>query len=113
MDSDGALSEHMRRFHERWALLATPAAAVPAFDVGRIPPATGRQGDADDWMGWTPFTYPFNLTQQPAPSVPYGFTSEGLPVGLQLVAPQYREDLALRAAHAFQSATDHLRRPAV
>ena len=106
-----ALGEHLRRFHERWDLLATPAVAVPAFDVGRIAPATGRHGDADDWMGWTPFTYPFNLTQQPALSVPCGFTSEGLPVGLQLVAPQYREDLVLRAAHAFQSATDHLRRP--
>jgi aspartyl-tRNA(Asn)/glutamyl-tRNA(Gln) amidotransferase subunit A len=62
-------------------------------------------------MGWTPFSYPFNLTQQPALSVPCGFTRDGLPVGLQLVAPQYHENLALRAAHAFQQATDHLKRP--
>jgi aspartyl-tRNA(Asn)/glutamyl-tRNA(Gln) amidotransferase subunit A len=106
-----ALGEHMRRFHENWDLLATPALAVPAFDVGRIaPPGTGG-GDPDDWTQWTPFSYPFNLTQQPALSVPCGFTQDGLPVGLHLVAPQYREDLALRAAHAFQQATDHLKRP--
>lgn len=108
-----ALGEHMRRFHERWDLLATPALAVPAFEVGRITPPGWPHGDPDDWTTWTPFSYPFNLTQQPALSVPCGFTAEGLPVGLQLVAPQYREDLALRAAHAFQQATDHLKRPPV
>jgi aspartyl-tRNA(Asn)/glutamyl-tRNA(Gln) amidotransferase subunit A len=102
-----ALGEHMRRFHEKWDLLAMPALAVPAFEVGRITPF----GSGDDWTEWTPFSYPFNLTQQPALSVPCGFTADGLPVGLQLVAPQYREDLALRAAHAFQQATDHLKRP--
>jgi aspartyl-tRNA(Asn)/glutamyl-tRNA(Gln) amidotransferase subunit A len=64
-------------------------------------------------MEWTPFTYPFNLTQQPALSVPCGFTADGLPVGLQLVAPQFREDLCLRAAHAFQQATGHLGRPSI
>ncbi len=107
-----ALGEHMRRFHERWDLLATPALAVPAFGVGRITPEDPR-GDAEDWMWWTPFSFPFNLTQQPALSVPCGFTRDGLPVGLQLVAPHYREDLALRAAYAFQQSTDHLKRPPV
>jgi aspartyl-tRNA(Asn)/glutamyl-tRNA(Gln) amidotransferase subunit A len=108
-----ALGEHLRRFHEKWDLLATPALALPAFEVGRITPAGWRHGDPDDWTAWTPFSYPFNLTQQPALSVPCGFTTDGLPVGLQLVAPQYREDLCLRAAHAFQQATDHLKRPPV
>ena len=79
---------------------------------GRIVPRE-PVGPADDWTWWTPFSYPFNLTQQPALSVPGGFTKDGLPVGLQLVAPPYREDLALRAAYAFQSATDHLKRPAI
>jgi aspartyl-tRNA(Asn)/glutamyl-tRNA(Gln) amidotransferase subunit A len=107
------LGEQMRRFHERWDLLATPALAEPAFAVGRIVPDGPQYGDPADWTAWTPFSYPFNLTQQPALSVPCGFTGDGLPVGLQLVAPQYREDLALRAAHAFQQATDHLKRPPV
>jgi aspartyl-tRNA(Asn)/glutamyl-tRNA(Gln) amidotransferase subunit A len=106
-----ALGEHMRRFHRNWDLLATPTLAVPAFEVGRITPSGTPPADAADWMDWTPFSYPFNLTQQPALSVPCGFTADGLPVGLQLVAPQYREDLALRAAQAFQQATDHLKRP--
>jgi aspartyl-tRNA(Asn)/glutamyl-tRNA(Gln) amidotransferase subunit A len=61
-----ALGEHMRRFHEKWDLLATPALAVPAFEVGRITPSGTPSGEAADWMGWTPFSYPFNLTQQPA-----------------------------------------------
>ena len=107
------LGEHMRRFHEKWDLLATPALAVPAFEVGRIVPAGPQYDDPEDWTQWTPFSYPFNLTQQPALSVPCGFTYDGLPVGLQLVGPQYREDLCLRAAHAFQQATDHLKRPPV
>jgi aspartyl-tRNA(Asn)/glutamyl-tRNA(Gln) amidotransferase subunit A len=107
-----AIGERMKRFHLDWDLLATPTLAVPAFPVGRDAPEAPA-GAEDDWTWWTPFTFPFNLTQQPALSVPCGFTADGLPVGLQLVAPPHREDLALRAAHAFQQATDHLRRPPV
>jgi aspartyl-tRNA(Asn)/glutamyl-tRNA(Gln) amidotransferase subunit A len=105
-----AMGERMKQFHLEWDLLATPTLAVPAFEVGRVSPAA-PPGLENDWTWWTPFTFPFNLTQQPAASVPCGFTADGLPVGLQLVAPPHREDLALRAAHAFQQATDHLRRP--
>ena len=68
----------------------------------------GREAPAgsDDphWPGWTPFTYPFNLTQQPAASVPCGFTSSGLPIGLQIVGPRYADALVLRAARAFEAA---------
>ena len=106
------IGERMRQFHREWDLLATPSLAVPAFPVGRVAPEAPT-GTEDDWTWWTPFSYPFNLTQQPAMSVPCGFTKDGLPVGLQLVAAPYREDLALRAAHAFQQATDHLRRPPI
>jgi len=105
-----AMGERMHRFHRDWDLLATPTLAVPAFEVGRVAPEAPA-GLENDWTWWTPFTFPFNLTQQPAASVPCGFTTDGLPVALQLVAPPHREDLALRAAHAFQQATDHLRRP--
>ena len=92
----------MRLFHERYDLLVTPALAVPAFDVGRLAP-DGYESD-DYWLKWTPFSYPFNLTQQPACSVPCGLTAEGLPVGLQIVAANFREDLVLRAAHAYEQA---------
>ena len=83
----------MSRFHERWDLLLTPAMPIAAFEAGREVP----EGAADPrWPGWTPFTYPFNLTQQPAATVPCGFTSAGLPVGLQIVgaAPRRRAGAA-------------------
>ncbi len=56
------------------------------------------------WTDWTPFTYPFNLTQQPATTIPCRFTKKGLPVGLQIVGPRYAGALVLGAARAFESA---------
>ena len=55
-------------------------------------------------MDWTPFTYPFNLTRQPAAVVPCGFTAAGLPVALQIVGPLYGDAAVLQAAHAFELA---------
>lgn len=102
-----ALGIQMRLFHERFDLLLTPALAVPAFEVGRLAPA--QPGSVARWTDWTPFSFPFNLTQQPAMSVPCGFTREGLPVGLQIVGPMHREDLVLRAGNAFELATEFAR----
>ncbi len=93
-----ALGEHMNLFHRDYDLLVTPTLAVAAFDVGRESPPGNRR-----WTDWTPFTYPFNLTQQPAASIPCGFTRAGLPVGLHIVGPRYGEALVLRAARAFES----------
>ncbi len=59
---------------------------------------------AEAMLGWTPFSYPFNLTQQPACSMPCGLTSDGLPIGLQLVGPMFGDALVLRAARAYESA---------
>ena len=113
VDERIAIGQQMKRFHEQWDLLLTPTLAVPAFEVGRLAPAEPRMSD-EDWTWWTPFTYPFNLTQQPAASVPCGFSRDDLPIGLHIVGPSYREDLVLRAAHAFQQATQHhLARPPV
>jgi aspartyl-tRNA(Asn)/glutamyl-tRNA(Gln) amidotransferase subunit A len=92
----------MARFHERYDLLLTPQMAVPAFEVGLEAPADGSYGGA--WIEWSPFTYPFNLTQQPAASVPCGFTSDGLPLALQIVGPARNDALVLRAARAFEGA---------
>jgi aspartyl-tRNA(Asn)/glutamyl-tRNA(Gln) amidotransferase subunit A len=104
------LGAHMRRFHEQWDVLVTPTVAVPAFEVGRVEPEGPLANGS--WMWWTPFSYPFNLTQQPSISVPCGFTEAGLPVGLQIVGAMHREDVVLRVAHAYEQATDHhLRRP--
>ena len=95
------LAIHMGRFHTEYDLLLTPAMPIPAFETGREVPAGSPH---QRWISWTPFTYPFNLTQQPAASVPCGFTSEGLPVGLQIVGAKYEDALVLRAAHAYQTA---------
>jgi aspartyl-tRNA(Asn)/glutamyl-tRNA(Gln) amidotransferase subunit A len=55
-------------------------------------------------MKWSPFSYPFNLTQQPAASVPCGFSSEGLPIGLQVVGARFNDDQVLRVCRAFEQA---------
>ena len=91
----------MSRFHEDWDFLLTPTLPLAAFEAGRDVP-----DDSPDrrWPGWTPFTYPFNLTQQPAASVPCGFTAAGLPVGLQIVGPRHGDALVLRAARAYEAA---------
>jgi len=103
-----AVGEAMKRLHMQYDLLVTPATAVPAFDVGMVMPKVpkGITASPADWTWWTPFSFPFNLTQQPALSVNCGFTKKGLPIGLQIVAPAYREDLALRAALAFEGAQE-------
>jgi Asp-tRNA(Asn)/Glu-tRNA(Gln) amidotransferase A subunit family amidase len=97
----GALGAHMRQFMQRWDLLATPAVAVPAFDAR---PAGHSPMDPATMLGWTPFSYPFNLTQQPACTIPCGLTGDGLPIGLQLVGPMFGDALVLRAARAYESA---------
>jgi aspartyl-tRNA(Asn)/glutamyl-tRNA(Gln) amidotransferase subunit A len=96
-----ALAIEMSRFHEQWDLLLTPAMPIAAFEAGREVP----DGSADPrWPGWTPFTYPFNLTQQPAATVPCGFTPAGLPAGLQIVGPRHGDALVLRAAPPYERA---------
>jgi aspartyl-tRNA(Asn)/glutamyl-tRNA(Gln) amidotransferase subunit A len=95
----GALGAHMNQFHRDYDLLVTPTLSVPAFDVGREFPEGVKR-----WIDWTPFSFPFNLTQQPAASIPCGLTPAGLPVGLHIVGPRYADALVLRAARAFETA---------
>ncbi|MGK5496990.1 amidase [Streptomyces sp. URMC 125] len=88
-------------FHTRYDLLVTPTLPITAFALGaEVPPGSphGR------WTGWTPFTRPFNMTQQPAVSVPCGTDGRGLPVGVQLVGARHADALVLRAAHALYEA---------
>jgi aspartyl-tRNA(Asn)/glutamyl-tRNA(Gln) amidotransferase subunit A len=96
----GALGSHMRQFMQRFDLLVTPTVAVPAFDAK---PAGHTPFDPATMLGWTPFSYPFNLTQQPACTIPCGLTSDGLPIGLQIVGPMFGDALVLRAARAYES----------
>lgn len=96
-----AFVERMRRFHDDVDLLITPTMPIGA------PPVDGRPaGDAfgADWTDWSPYTYPFNLSGQPAATVPVGLTREGLPIGLQIVARRGEDGLVLAAAAAVEAA---------
>ena len=97
----GALGTHMNVFHRDYDLLVTPTLSIAAFDAGKEVADKMLQSR---WTDWTPFTFPFNLTQQPAASIPCGLTKAGLPVGLHLVGPKYADALVLRAARAFETA---------
>jgi aspartyl-tRNA(Asn)/glutamyl-tRNA(Gln) amidotransferase subunit A len=96
----GDLGSSMREFHERYDLLLTPGVSVPAFEA-KAPHEW--ELSLPRFLGWTPFTYPFNLTQQPAAVVPCGLTQAGLPVSLQIVGPMHEDALVLRAARAYES----------
>jgi aspartyl-tRNA(Asn)/glutamyl-tRNA(Gln) amidotransferase subunit A len=97
----GALGAAMTQFHQRYDLLVTPTLSIAAFDAGKEVADTMIE---KRWTDWTPFSYPFNLTQQPAASIPCGLTQAGLPVGLHIVGPRYADALVLRAARAFETA---------
>ena len=95
------IARRMAAFHQDYDLLLTPALPITAFEVGvEVPPGSGYAR----WPDWTPFSYPFNLTGQPAAVVPCGFTSEGMPVGLQIVGPRFADARTLRAAQAYEAA---------
>ncbi|MFF3489740.1 amidase [Streptomyces sp. NPDC002795] len=101
VDTRMALGVRMGRFHETYDLLLTPAVPIAAFEAGvEVPAGSGHKR----WTGWTPFTYPFNLTQQPASTVPCGVTAAGLPVGAQLVAARHGDELVLRASAVLHAA---------
>lgn len=90
------LVARMRRLHLDYDILLTPTmpTAPPPIDI------TYHSDAFDRWDHAVPFTLPFNLTGQPAASIPVGTTGAGLPVGLQVVATHFREDLILRTARA-------------
>ncbi len=96
---------------ERYDLLLAPAVAVGATGIDQeFVEIAGRQENALSLM--SRLTRPFNLTGQPTISVPCGFTSEGMPVGMQLAGRHWQESTLLRAAHAYEQATEwHTRRP--
>ena len=96
-----AFSRAAKRFLDTFDVLVTPTMAVPPFEAGRLSP---DGYDQENWIEWSPFTYPFNLTGQPAISVPCGFTEAGLPVGMQIVGQYHDEATVLRAARAYEAA---------
>ena len=84
---------------QRYDLLVTPTMPIPAFQAGHdFPPHVAHK----QWSDWTPFTYPFNLTRQPAISLPCGLTSTGLPIGLQITGRRFDDLGVLRLARAWE-----------
>jgi aspartyl-tRNA(Asn)/glutamyl-tRNA(Gln) amidotransferase subunit A len=100
------LHNAMLGFHRRYDLLLTPTMPVTALRAGMEMPEEGAAEGiwGDDWLNWSPYTYPFNLTQQPAASVPCGLSRHGLPMGAQLVGRLGADALVLRAARAVERA---------
>jgi aspartyl-tRNA(Asn)/glutamyl-tRNA(Gln) amidotransferase subunit A len=95
------LARRMNLLHQQYDLLVTPQLATTAFAVNHeVPPGNGMKR----WWEWSPFTYPFNLTQQPAATVPCGFAPNGLPVAMQVVGAKFTERKVLRAARAYEQA---------
>ena len=84
-------------------LLLTPTLAVPAFPVEEPPTRIGGT-DVPGRGSFSPMTRVFNLTGQPAASIPCGFSQEGLPIGLQIVGRRGDESTVLRASAAFERA---------
>lgn len=102
-DEREALGRGFELLHKEYDLLVTPTVPIPAFEAGSMYP--NHSPYYKPATNWTPFTYPFNLTGQPAISVPCGFTeSEHLPVGLQIVGAKYSDLLVLQAARAYEKA---------
>jgi len=112
LEARAELIARMNAFHQRYDVLVSPMLPLVAFEAGHnVPPGSQMA----QWMEWTPFSYPFNLTQQPAASVPCGFTREGLPVGLQVVAGRFADEQVLRVCKVYEQhyPSRHLQAPVV
>ena len=106
-------NQQMKEAMERVDLLLTPTAPTGAPKIGQ---ATVQFGDRTEeaLTILARLTRPFNVSGVPAITVPCGFTSEGMPIGLQLAGRAFDEATVLKVAHAYEQATDwHLRRPPI
>jgi aspartyl-tRNA(Asn)/glutamyl-tRNA(Gln) amidotransferase subunit A len=93
----------IHRWFQDWDFLLTPAVSVAAFPAEKLMPDHWPE-HAWDWCSWAEFSYPFNMSWNPAASVPCGFTPNGLPVGLQIVGRRFDDLGVLQAAAAFETA---------
>ena len=95
------LRDAMRRFFESYDLLISPVVPVTSVMVGRdIPPEFSDR----NLVSWVFYTYPFNLTGNPAGTICGGVAADGMPVGLQIVGRSHAEGDVVRAAAAFERA---------
>ena len=103
------LALQMATVFKSYDVLLTPATALLPFEAGLIVPEHPKAKSylPDDWTWWAPFSFPFNLTQQPAVVQPAfarnSSVSQGLPVGIQWVAANHREDMVVAVAAAYEA----------
>jgi aspartyl-tRNA(Asn)/glutamyl-tRNA(Gln) amidotransferase subunit A len=101
LDGRQTLGFAMHAFMHDYDLLVMPTLPVTAFKVGQLAPT---KSGGEQWVDWTPWTYPFNLSRQPAATVPCGVCGNGLPAALQIIGSLNDEETVLRAAAAFEAA---------
>jgi aspartyl-tRNA(Asn)/glutamyl-tRNA(Gln) amidotransferase subunit A len=104
IDARRAFSAAVFALFERVDLLVMPTLPGTAFAAEAEVPAGGEADAKLPWITWTPYTYPFNITGQPAISIPCGFDPEGLPVGLQVVGPWGHDERVLDFAEPCERA---------
>ena len=98
-----ALNDTLSEFFTKFDLLLTPTMPTEAF-AAKGPPPAEIDGHPISLLDTVAFTYPFNLSGHPAATVRAGLTANGLPAGLQIIGPKYRDDLVLQAAYAYEQA---------
>jgi aspartyl-tRNA(Asn)/glutamyl-tRNA(Gln) amidotransferase subunit A len=122
-----SIVDHMRTLQARAKFSRTVSESFANFDIHLQPkvpietfaPESDRPPDKDHtpavpWARWTPFSYPFNVTGQPAASIPCGWTTSGMPVGLQVVGKRFDDASVLQFCSAWERHFDwRVRRPAV
>lgn len=98
------LYHRVRRFLEKYEFFALPVSQVPPFDVKQPYPAEIAGVKMETYIDWMKSCYYISLAGNPAISVPCGFTSAGLPVGIQIVGRHHDDWGVLQVAHAFEQA---------
>ena len=98
----GKYRAYADRFFADFDLLLTPSTATTAFEIGKLPQSIGGRTCTNLRFDFIPFAYMFNLTGNPAATVPCGFDSEGMPIGLQIVGDMKDEMLILMASVAYE-----------
>lgn len=99
-----ALRGQFLKAFQRAQVLVTPTVATTAFAAGTLGVDEIEERSVDPHLGWSPFSWPINLAGLPAASIPCGFDRDGLPIGLQIVAPWLEESRIFRVAAAFEAA---------
>ena len=102
--------ERVARFFERYDYLLCPVAQVPPFPIEQEWVSAINGVEMQTYLDWMGVCYAITVTGCPAISIPAGFTASGLPIGIQIVGPRWKDFEVLQLAHAFESATGFAQR---